>query len=203
MAVLSKMKYRGFQFIDNPSTCKISYDKAIVKHKYPDAYGSELEDLGFDGAILTCTGVFSGKDAYKLWNLLQAEYKKTGPAFVFHPIYTDFKLGIMKNLTNEMENREDFVVYSFEIWSHDPVKVAAVQVATTPVSTSTYKPAVGAIVVCTGYPYTNSTDVGTKGTYLNGVTMTVTSTNYGTASAKYPVHVGSTGWMSLDNIKKK
>lgn len=199
---MNKMKYKTFTFPNNPSTCRYSCDKTLIKHKYPELAAVELEDMNIDAAIISCQGEFFGENAYDYWMKLNHVFKSKGVGDFYHPIYTDVTKGIMQKLESTLEPREDYVSYSFEIWQHIPAVVISSKSTpkSTIVSTSTSNmPVVGDIVVANGYVYSSS-DGGTRGIKLDNKDCVVTQISNG---AEYPIHVSTYGWIASNDIKLK
>lgn len=198
---LNSMKYKSFIWDYNPATCTYLCDKSYVAHKYPELPGIELEDMDINQTIITGKGEFFGEDAYSNWLKLNAEFKKFGPGEFYHPIFTDVTRGLMTKLEAEMEPRDDYVAYSFEIVSDMTMyeistpSVIPVQNDTSGGSTQIK---VGDVVILTGYAYYTSYGNTPRSAYKNGVKYTVTYTNY---KGSHPIHCGSLGWCTLDSVK--
>jgi LysM repeat protein len=203
---MDPMKYKSFVWPNNPSTCSYSCEKSVVKHKYPELDAVELEDMDPDGAVINGSGEFFGNDAYTNWQKLLKVYRENGPGEFYHPVFTDVNKGVMKRLQADMEPRENYVRYSFEIWEHKPPVIASVKpkpstasTSTSKTSTSSTKPQVGDTVIATGYVYASSDGLN-RGVYLDHKSVTVTHTNYGPSWSTKPVHVGQYGWMALSDV---
>lgn len=112
---LAKIKYKSFTFPNNPETTSMKCDRSYIKHKYPELAGNELEDFGVNACIISGSGVFFGKNAYKDAKKLYNEYKKKGVGTVKHPIYSWVTRGLMTNLELTNEPEVNTIHYTFEI----------------------------------------------------------------------------------------
>lgn len=199
---LSSMRYKNFTWDFNPASCTYSCQRSYVAHKYPELSGVELEDMDTNEIVITGKGEFFGPNAYSNWLRLNAEFKTFGPGSFYHPIFTDVTQGLMTKLQAEMEPRDDYIVYSFEIVSDmtiPDINTPSVIPEQSPVNpdpdTRTIK--VGDIVILTGYAYYTSYGATPRSAYINGVRYTVTYTNY---NGTHPIHCGSTGWCRLEDV---
>jgi LysM repeat protein len=200
---LNSMRYKSFIWDYNPASCTYSCDRTYVAHKYPELHGVELEDMGTDKIVITGKGEFFGPNAYSNWMKLNAEYNTFGPGEFSHPVFTDVTQGLMTKLNAEMEPRDDYVVYSFEIVGNstiDSVSTPVVQSNDTQSgnSSTSRQISVGDIVILTGYAYHDSYGNTPRSAYKDGVKYTVTYTNY---KGSHPIHCGSLGWCKLSDIK--
>lgn len=200
---LNSMRYKSFVWDFNPATCTYSCQRTYVAHKYPELAGVELEDMDINEIVITGKGEFFGENAYSNWLKLNAEFKTFGPGPFYHPIFTDVTQGLMTKLQAEMEPRDDYVAYSFEI-----VSDMVVPTINTPSviesqdsnsgSDSSRKIAVGDIVILTGRAYYDSYGSSPYSAYKNGVKYTVTYVNY---KGTHPICCGSLGWARLEDVK--
>ena len=158
--------------------------------------------------IITGKGEFFGEDAYANWLRLNAEYKTFGPGEFYHPIFDDITFGLMTKLQAEMEPRDDYIMYSFEIVGHTGVNNISTP-SVIPVSSSggssgssgsggSKQPKIGDVVILTGYAYYDSYGSTPRSAHKNGVKYTVTRTNY---NGTHPIHCGSLGWCRLEDVK--
>lgn len=199
---LNSMRYKSFTWEFNPASCTYSCQRSYVAHKYPELPGVELEDMDINEIIITGKGEFFGPNAYSNWLKLNAEYKTFGPGPFYHPIFTDVTQGLMTKLTAEMEPRDDYVIYSFEIVSD--MTVPSINTPSVIVSQNTGSGSggsnikVGDVVILTGYAYYDSYGSRPRSAYKNGVKYTVTYTNY---KGSHPIHCGSLGWCRLQDVK--
>lgn len=204
---LNSMRYKSFIWEYNPASCTYLCERTYAKHKYPELDGVELEDMGINEIIITGKGEFFGPNAYSNWMKLNAEFKTFGPGEFSHPIFTDVTKALMTKLEAEMEPRDDYVAYSFEIVSdmvinnvHTP---SVIPVDNTPdtnsgSSSSSDQIKVGDIVILTGYAYYTSYGSTPRSAYKNGVKYTVTYVNY---KGTHPICCGSLGWCRLQDVK--
>lgn len=133
----TKLRYKEFTFPHNPSTTSFTCDKAYVKHKYPKISGAELEDFGTNAIVITGNGEFFGSKAYTYWSKLWAEFLKQGTGSISHPVFTNVSRGIMTKLTANLEARENYISYSFEIVADgQPKNTSYVSVVNTTKSTT-------------------------------------------------------------------
>jgi LysM repeat protein len=200
---LSSMRYKSFTWEYNPASCTYSCERSYVAHKYPELAGVELEDMDINQIVITGKGEFFGPNAYSNWLKLNAEFKTFGPGTFYHPIFTDVTHGLMTKLEAEMEPREDYVMYSFEIVSdmtinsvNTPSVIKSQSSGTGSSGSSQIK--VGDVVILTGYAYYDSYGKTPRSAYKNGVKYTVTYTNY---KGTHPIHCGSLGWARLQDVK--
>ena len=112
---LNKIKYKKFTFPNNPTTTGFKCDRSYIRHKYPDLAGNELEDFGVNAIVITGSGCFFGKDAYKDFSKLYAEFKKKGVGDFRHPIFKEVKRGLMTVLESTVEPEVNVIRYSFEV----------------------------------------------------------------------------------------
>lgn len=200
---LASMRYKSFTWEFNPATCTYSCQRSYVAHKYPELAGVELEDMDINEIVITGKGEFFGPNAYANWLKLNAEFKTFGPGQFYHPIFTDVTQALMTKLQAEMEPREDYVVYSFEIVSNmtiPNINTPSVieQQSQSSGSSGSGQIKVGDIVILTGYAYHDSYGKTPRSAYKNGVKYTVTYTNY---KGTHPIHCGSLGWCRLQDVK--
>lgn len=202
---LNSMRYKSFTWEFNPASCTYSCQRTYVAHKYPELAGVELEDMDVNEVVITGKGEFFGPSAYSNWLRLNAEFKTFGPGTFYHPIFTDITHGLMTKLQAEMEPRDDYVIYSFEIVGNTTVNgVNTPSVIKSPTNsgsgsgTSSNQIKVGDVVVLTGYAYYTSSGATPRSSYKNGVKYTVTYTNY---KGTHPIHCGSLGWCRLQDVK--
>ena len=201
---LNSMRYKSFTWEYNPASCTYSCERTYVKHKYPELAGVELEDMDINEIVITGKGEFFGPNAYSNWMKLNAEFKTFGPGEFSHPIFTDVTRALMTKLEAEMEPRDDYIVYSFEIVSdtiinsiHTPSVIPVDNTSNEQGSDST-QIKIGDIVILTGYAYYDSYGSTPRSAYKNGVKYTVTYVNY---KGTHPIHCGSLGWCRLQDVK--
>lgn len=113
--ILQKMRYKDFQFPNNPETTRCECNRSLIRHKYPELAGNELEDFGPNASIISGTGEFFGTNAYQQWQSLYNEFQKSGVGLVIHPIFNTITRGVMTSLSGELANRENYIRYTFEI----------------------------------------------------------------------------------------
>ena len=201
---LNSMRYKTFTWEFNPANCTYSCQRTYVAHKYPELPGVELEDMDINEIVITGKGEFFGPNAYSNWLKLNAVFKTFGPGDFYHPVFTDVTKGLMTKLQADMEPRDDYVVYSFEIVSDMTMyeistpSVIAVPNTNTGASSGSTQIKVGDIVILTGYAYYTSYGATPRSAYKNGVRYTVTYTNY---RGTHPIHCGSLGWCRLEDVK--
>lgn len=201
---LNSMRYKNFTWDYNPATCTYSCERTYVAHKYPELAGVELEDMDVNEIVVTGKGEFFGANAYSNWLRLNAVFKTFGPGPFYHPIFTDATQGLMTKLQADMEPRDNYVAYSFEIVCGITVNSistpsAIPQSGGTAGSTGgSSQIKVGDVVILTGYAYYDSYGKTPRSAYKNGVKYTVTYTNY---KGTHPIHCGSLGWASLSSVK--
>lgn len=200
---LTSMRYKSFTWEYNPAECTYSCQRSYVAHKYPELAGVELEDMDINEVVITGKGEFFGPNAYSNWMKLNAEFKTFGPGTFYHPVFTDVTQGLMTKLHAEMEPRDDYVVYSFEIVSDMTIPNINTP-SVIPQDTGTGSGGdssqikVGDVVILTGYAYYDSYGSTPRSEYKNGVRYTVTYTNY---KGTHPIHCGSLGWCRLEDVK--
>lgn len=112
---MRKMKYGGFTWSNNPSECSLQCEKAYAVHKYPGYSTVDLEDFGGNAIVLSGSGEFFGKNAYTNYKKLEKEFNKKGVRSFYHPIYTTMKYGLMTKLNSNLEPRENYMAYTFEM----------------------------------------------------------------------------------------
>lgn len=199
---LGSMRYKSFTWEFNPAECTYSCQRSYVAHKYPELAGVELEDMDINEIVITGKGEFFGPNAYSNWLKLNAEFKTFGPGPFYHPIFTDVTQALMTKLQAEMEPREDYVVYSFEIVSDMIIPAintpSVIKQDPQPGSGGSSQIKVGDVVILTGYAYYDSYGKTPRSAYKNGVKYTVTYTNY---KGTHPIHCGSLGWCRLQDVK--
>ena len=200
---LNSMRYKSFTWEFNPASCTYLCQRSYVAHKYPELSGVELEDMDTNEIVITGKGAFFGPNAYSNWLKLNAEFKKFGPGPFYHPIFTDVTHGLMTKLQAEMEPRDDYVSYSFEIVSDMTIpNINTPSVIKTQVTQNSggnsANPKVGDVVILTGYAYYTSYGATPRSAYKDGVKYTVTYTNF---KGSHPIHCGSLGWCRLQDVK--
>ena len=200
---LNSMRYKDFTWEYNPATCTYSCQRTYVAHKYPELSGVELEDMDINEVVITGKGEFFGPNAYTNWMKLNAVYRTFGPGSFSHPVFVDVTQGLMTKLQAEMEPRDDYVAYSFEIVCG--VTINSISTPSVTPSGNTGDGAggssqikVGDVVILTGYAYYDSYGKTPRSAYKNGVKYTVTYTNY---KGTHPIHCGSLGWARLSDVK--
>ena len=206
--VFPSMRYKTFTWPNNPGTCRYSIDKSYAKHKYPELAGSEIEDMGADAIILSGDGEFYGADAYTNWSRLVTIFNEHGAGEFYHPVYTDISKALMTKLTSTVEPRSNYVAYSFEFAVHDIVPWVKTFVQDSDINKNTAKSVVdtannrtiivGDVVICNGYAYYDSYGSNPRSAKMTEKTMSVTHVNY---KGSHPVHVGSVGWMRLQDVR--
>lgn len=112
---LGKIRYKDFQFPNNPETTGFKCGRSYVAHKYPDFAGNELEDFSVDAISITGSGYFFGSNAYNDFRRLYTEYQKNGVGNFYHPIFTQVTRGLMVKLDGEVNPEKNAIRYSFEI----------------------------------------------------------------------------------------
>lgn len=160
---LGKMKYKDFKFPNNPQASSFECDRSYVRHKYPEFAGNELEDFGPNAIVITGSGEFFGDNAYVYWDNLLTTFNKSGVGKLYHPIYKTVTRGLMVKLKSELEPRENYIKYSFEIVADTDPTIksndgAVVEIST--ISSDISNIAVGNIVNFTGtkHYYTSFAD---------------------------------------------
>ena len=205
--LLPSMKYKGFTWPNNPATCKYSVKKAYAEHKYPELTGAEIEDMDPNAVILTGEGEFFGPNAYQYWNELNAVFNEHGVGDFYHPVYTDISKALLVELSSDLEPRQDYVKYSFTFIVHDIIPWVHTTMPDDTINgnsdNSVYDGvtnrtiAVGDVVICNGYAYYDSYGSTPRSAKMVNKTMVVTYTNY---KGSHPIHVGSIGWMRLQDV---
>lgn len=200
---LNSMRYKDFTWEYNPATCTYSCQRTYVAHKYPELSGVELEDMDINEVVITGKGEFFGPNAYTNWMKLNAVYRTFGPGPFSHPVFVDVTQGLMTKLQAEMEPRDDYVAYSFEIVCGITVNSISTPSVTPSGNTGggtggSSQIKVGDVVILTGYAYYDSYGKTPRSAYKNGVKYTVTYTNY---KGTHPIHCGSLGWAKLSDVK--
>ena len=204
---LNSMRYKDFTWEYNPANCTYSCQRTYVAHKYPELAGVELEDMDINEIVITGKGEFFGANAYSNWLKLNAVFRTFGPGQFSHPIFTDVTEGLMTKLQAEMEPREEYVAYTFEIVCSVPVNSITTSPTTPTPSTggttggtggSSSQIKVGDIVILTGYAYYDSYGKTPRSAYKDGVKYTVTYVNY---KGSHPIHCGSLGWARLSDVR--
>lgn len=115
---MESMKFKDYVWGNNPYTCSYTSQRDIVKHRYPELSGAELEGFSADGAVVTGSGEFFGEGAYNKWMELVEIYKDNAVGEFFHPVFRDITHAAMKKLDATVEPRENYVAYTFEFWEH-------------------------------------------------------------------------------------
>lgn len=213
--ILSPMRYKTFTWPNNPRECKYSASKSYAKHKYPELAGVEIEDMDGDAVIITGDGEFFGPNAYTNWKNLLAIFNEHGVGEFFHPLYTDIQKALMTKLEMTVEPRQDYVAYTFEFtadsvipWVHTTISNGGGNTSTVPpitgntdksVETGTGTIVVGDTVICNGYAYYTSYGANPHSAKMTNKMMTVTHVNW---KGTHPIHVGSIGWMRLEDVTK-
>lgn len=200
---LNSMRYKDFTWEYNPATCTYSCQRTYVAHKYPELSGVELEDMDINEVVITGKGEFFGPNAYTNWMKLNAVFRTFGPGPFSHPIFVDVTQGLMTKLQAEMEPRDDYVAYSFEIVCGITVNSISTPSVTPSGNTGggiggNSQIKVGDVVILTGYAYYDSYGKTPRSAYKNGVKYTVTYTNY---KGTHPIHCGSLGWARLSDVR--
>lgn len=206
--LLPSMRYKDFTWSNNPSTCKYSVEKSYAKHKYPELTGAEIEDMDADAIVLSGEGEFYGPNAYTNWQNLVKVFESHGVGEFFHPVYTNISSALMTKLNSTLEPRKDYVAYSFEFIVNDTIPWVKVLVEKTDISSDINKSVVdknnnrtivvGDVVICNRYAYYDSYGSNPHSAKMTNKTMSVTRVNN---SGTHPIHVGSIGWMRLEDVR--
>lgn len=110
--MLTAMRFRSFIWPNNPSRYSVSFARETALHKAPmGAYA--MQDLGRTCRVMRGEGEFFGPDAYETFRRLAAEFYKTGPGLLVHPVWQTASAYFTK-LELTQEPRSDYVAYSFE-----------------------------------------------------------------------------------------
>lgn len=209
--LLAPMRYKTFTWPNNPSECKYSVSKAYAEHKYPELVGVEIEDMDNKAIVLTGTGEFVGPNAYETWKQLVSVFNEHGVGEFFHPVYPDITQGLMTELNSTLEPRQDYVAYTFTFichstipWVHTTLSSGGVAQITPVEGNSNISVqdnnrtiVIGDTVICNGYAYYDSYGSNPHSKMLVNKTMSVTHVNY---KGTHPIHVGSIGWMRLEDV---
>ena len=198
---LTSMRYKSFTWEYNPATCTYSCQRTYVAHKYPELAGVELEDMDVNEVVVTGKGEFFGPNAYTNWQRLNAEFRTFGSGEFYHPVFTDITRGLMTKLQADMEPREDYVAYTFEIIGDtgvNEINTPSVIPASENTDASSADIKVGDIVILTGYAYYDSYGSLPRSAYKNGIQYVVTNVNY---KGSHPIHCSTLGWCDLTSIK--
>jgi hypothetical protein len=206
---LGKMKYRDFKFPYNPETSSFECDRSYVRHKYPELAGNELEDFGPNAVVITGSGEFFGENAYTYWNNLLTAFNKSGVGKFYHPIYKTVTRGLMTKLKSDLEPRENYIKYSFEIVADtDPTTSKASDSAVieiTSKSNDTSSIDVGDIVSFIGTRHYTSSYAGSTSYNCKSGKAKITKMNKSGAHPYHLIHTnggGSTvyGWVDTSDI---
>jgi LysM repeat protein len=207
---LSKMRYKGFKFPNNPETSSFDCDRSYAKHKYPQLTGSELEDFGPNAMIISGSGEFFGDNAYTYWNNLLTEYNKPGVGSVYHPVFKYVTRGLMTRLKADLEPKSNYVKYSFEIVADGAPSITKTDVTATTnkVVSSADGIQVGDVVNFTGTKHYSSSGSGATGYTCKPGKAKVTDINKSGAHPYHLIHInggGSTvyGWVDAKYINSK
>lgn len=210
MASLGKMIYKGFKFPANPRTSGFECDRSYVRHKYPELSGNELEDFGPNAVIITGNGEFYGHNAYSNWDRLLAEFNKGGVGKIYHPIYKTITRGLMVKLKSDLEPRDNYIQYSFEIVADSEPNTSKddTVVETMSVSTDTGNMDIGDIVNFTGNMHYVSSSSGAKGYSCKPGRARITNISESGAHKYHLIKInggGSTvyGWVNASDINLK
>lgn len=107
-----QMRYKDFIWPNNPHTCALTTRREVATHKYP-GQGYRLENLGMGQRILTGSGEFYGKDAYKTMKKLLKVFEQEGAGQLIHPVI-QMNQAIFSRLKLLQEPRENYATYEFE-----------------------------------------------------------------------------------------
>jgi len=205
--MLGKMRYKSFQWENNPKISEFSTERNYISHIYPECVGIDVEDTNTSFAIMTADGAFFGANAYKQWQSLLEEYHKTGPGEFYHPVYNKYNNALMIKLQATLGASVDYIEYKAEFIIYikalgiEPKQLVVIPSANTSISPTINRNFnVGDIVIVNGYAYYTSYGTLPKTRLLVNEKFTVTYTNY-KSGVNYPVHVGSKGWMQVSDVK--
>lgn len=113
MALLSNMRFAGFEFPYNPATLDIRFEKRFAEYEYPDIDGAELEKMGLSPKVVSGRGAFFGPGAYTTFLKLKDTFEKSKADTLIIPIYGSMRCEFM-SLTASHEPTPDYVEYDFE-----------------------------------------------------------------------------------------
>ena len=108
---MSKMKYRMFEFPENPERFGI---RAVVEPEYVEneVGGYDYTGMGPMCRVFTGSGVFHGPEAAEQFNALAVLLATRGNGELIHPVWGT-TTACLTELTMTQESREDYIEYSF------------------------------------------------------------------------------------------
>lgn len=129
------IKFKNYTWPHNPTTFQMGYQKRIISHEYPDIDGAEVEELGSGARLITGSGAFFGKNAYRDFAMLVRLYYEKTPGILVHPKWSPMVVRFTKLQAKE-EPLPDYVEYEFEFIEHKNINIKTAPKATTPSSGS-------------------------------------------------------------------
>lgn len=118
---LKSIKFKDYEWPHNPEFFNMDFTKRIVEHEYPDIHGSDSEDLGNKARIVSGSGVFYGKDAFRQFSKLVLLFADKTPGTFIHPIWSPFEARFSK-LSCKEEPTPFYVSYDFEFIEYKEIK---------------------------------------------------------------------------------
>jgi len=108
------MRFKNFTWPHNPEVYTVEYRRRIAVHQVP--FGRcVMQELGGTYRVLKGEGVFTGGNAYGLFNMLAEVFQEEGPGLLVHPVWRTER-AYFASLEVEEEPLPDFVRYRFEFW---------------------------------------------------------------------------------------
>lgn len=203
---MKHMKIGTFEFPNNPEETEITLDHEYALHKFPGLKKSDIEDLGPDCAIISCSGWMFGSGTYGKARQLLDKSRTVGPQNFLHPIYTGINKVIIKSISlKHSGGAESATQYTLTVVEYDPPKVRNAENKTVSSKKSAKKKSgkvkslsdlkKGDVVYATGNYYNKKNGGTSKKISNKKVTVTDISKN-----AKYPIHINTLGWIKVSSL---
>lgn len=106
------MSYKGFSFPVNPASIKTQMKKRTVK-KDVMSFASKVKETGFEPAVISGSGSFSGDKAQESAHELMRIFKEEGSAYLFSPEFFPLK-AFFTELQLKADASKRCIEYSFK-----------------------------------------------------------------------------------------
>lgn len=108
---ISKMRYKGFSWVHNPMTLKVTKEQ-VLREQYIPYGNSAVQDMGVKSRIVSGTGQLYGKDCLEMYNQLLKLQSLEGSGILSLPDTKPF-YAFFKSIELACEPKPELVTYNF------------------------------------------------------------------------------------------
>lgn len=115
---MANLRYKQYEWSNNPTTYNITHEKAVATYKYPYTSKTDTEDIGEMARVISGEGEFFGDNALQQFQALKSVFSQSGAGQLIHPVFPIIN-AVFKRLEVTQESG-NYVRYTFEFVEHIP-----------------------------------------------------------------------------------